>query len=325
MAELAERYLREHAATKKKASSAAMDQRMLKKHVLPVLGPMRVADVTHPDLANFHHSLRTHPYLANRVVALLSKMFNLAERWGLRPPATNPVRGIERYREKRRQRFLAGDELARLGQGLAEAEAEGAELSSAIALVRFLLFTGCRRGEALGLRWEDVDFERGMAWLRDSKTGQPALVLNAPAKAVLAGLERQGEWVFAGKDPEGPLVGVTRIWWRIRSRADLADVRLHDLRHSHASMGAAAGLSLPLIGALLGHRQPATTARYAHLAADPVREASERVAARMAAALSAKPDAEVVDLQQPERQIKLPPRRQPERRAPAVDPPVSRP
>jgi integrase len=148
-----------------------------------------------------------------------------------------------------------------------------------------LILTGARLREILNLRWEWVDFERGLLLLPDSKTGRKTIVLNAPAMVVLAGLPRLGAFVIAGDNPERPRADLNRPWYAIRKRARLMDVRIHDLRHTHASIGVGAGLGLPIIGKLLGHSQPSTTARYAHLDADPLPCASEVIAGRIAEAM----------------------------------------
>ncbi len=174
---------------------------------------------------------------------------------------------------------------------LRAAEKEGTESPYAIAAVRLLLFTGCRRSEILTLTWDEVDFEHGLLRLSDSKTGARVVQLNAPALEVLAGLERREDrhsgspWVIQGRRKGQRLVGVHRPWGRLRTEAGLSQVRLHDLRHTHASVAAQRGESLIVIGSLLGHRVPATTARYAHLSDDPRRLASERTAAHLRAAL----------------------------------------
>ena len=287
VAELAGRYLEEHARPKKKASSAKLDERLLRQCILPHLGSRKTADVTGPAVRKMHHALRNTPVQANRALLVLSKVMNLAESWGLRPQGTNPCMGIERYREKRRQRFLSGEELTRLGEALAEAEREESAHPSGILALRLLLLTGARSGEILNLRWSEVDFERSCLQLQDSKTGEKTIPLGAPALELLAKAPRiEGNpYVCFGDCTGKPLVGLPKIWYRIRKTAGLEDVRIHDLRHSFASIGAGSGLGLPILGALLGHSQPQTTSRYAHLAADPLHEAAERISGAVAASL----------------------------------------
>ena len=155
-----------------------------------------------------------------------------------------------------------------------------------------MLLTGCRRGEILDLRWEHVDFERDCLRLADSKTGAKVVYLNAPARALLEDLPRLADnpRVIPGMRADSASAAVENAWERVRAAADLIGVRLHDLRHSFASVGVAGGLSLPIIGALLGHKHATTTARYAHLSADPLRAANDAVGARIAAAMSRKPE-----------------------------------
>jgi integrase len=212
---------------------------------------------------------------------------NLAEAWGLRPTGSNPCQGVERYREQRRQRFLSGAELAQVGEALAEAEREESAHPSGILALRLLLLTGARSGEILSLRWSEVNFERSCLELADSKTGQKTIPLGAAALELLSKAERMEDnpYVCFGDKPGRPLGGLTKIWYRIRRRAGLEDVRIHDLRHSFASVGAGSGLGLPIIGAVLGHTQAQTTSRYAHLAADPVQQAAERISEEIAARL----------------------------------------
>ena len=297
VADLAERYMKAHAATKKKPSSAKTDASNLRNHVLPAHGRRKIADINRADISKLHHDMRDTPGAANRVLALLSKMFGLAEKWGLRPDNSNPCRHVDRYPERKMERFLSADELARLGQALTEAERTRTEKNSVIAAVRLLVFTGARLGEILGLRWEYVDTERACLRLPDSKSGPKTIHLNAPALEVLAGIERESgsPWVIAGREPGNPLVNLRKPWHRIRARAGLDGLRLHDLRHSFASVGVSGGLSLPIIGALLGHSQPATTQRYAHLAADPLKQASDLIGRRIAAAMKGEA-AELVEL-----------------------------
>ena len=286
MDDLAERYLEQHARVKKRPRSVKSDETLLQLHILPPLGRMKVSEVGRADVQRLHHNMRATPGAANRTAALLSKMFNLAEKWGLRPDVSNPCRHLEKYRERKLERFLSEAELARLGDVLNEAERFGSERPSVIAAIRLLIFTGCRLSEILTLRWEYVDFERQVLRLPESKTGQKVVPLNAPARELLTGMTRDPSgWVIPGAKIGAHLVNLEKPWRRIRAKAGLDDVRLHDLRHSFASFGAASGLSLPIIGALLGHTQAATTKRYAHLADDPLRQASEAVGQRIAAAM----------------------------------------
>lgn len=297
VSQLAERYMAEHALVKKKPRSAESDSSNLRLHVRPALGRRSVVEVTRRDIARLHHSMRHTPGAANRVLALLSKMFNLAERWGLRPDGTNPCRHIERYRERKIERFLSAGELIQLGAALAEGERAQTESPAAIAAIRLLILTGCRLSEILTLRWEHVDFERRAFLLPDSKTGEKTIPLNAPALQVLDRIKQHDSpWVIRGRHGQAHLVNLTKPWKRICARAGLKDVRLHDLRHSFASVGAGVGLGLPIIGKLLGHTQAATTQRYAHLADDPLRQATEAIGARIAAALDQAPSAKIIPL-----------------------------
>ena len=298
VAELCERYLTDYAEGRKKASSFREDRRIADRHVIPALGQRRVADVEQADVLHVHNALRETPIMANRVLAMLSTAFREAERWGLRPIGTNPCRGVARYREHMRERFLSESELAKLGDALTTAEQTGAESSAVIAVLRLLTLTGCRVSEIRTLHWTEVDFERACLRLRDSKTGPKVVQLNTPALEVLARLaeRRRSEWVFPARDGKRPIWALASAWNRIRRSAGFPDLRMHDLRHSFASVGACSGQSLLVIGALLGHRLAATTQRYAHLSNDPIKSASEAIGARIAAAMSGAPRAAVTAL-----------------------------
>lgn len=296
VAELATRFLSEHADAKRKPRTAREYRRQVEKQILPALGEKRVAEVTRQDVAQFHHSRRATPIEANRTLALLSVLFNFAERIGERPDSSNPCRHIERFPQRRRERFLSADELGRLGNELAAYRGSPYH----VATIKLLVFTGARLGEVLGLRWEWIDFERGEARLPDSKTGAKTLHLPPPALEVLAGLPRvEGEPHVLGARR-----GTTFIeapWRRIRKAAGLDDVRLHDLRHAFASVAASAGMGLPIIGKMLGHTQAQTTQRYAHLASDPVKAAAAAVAGKIAAAMKASAGADTVVPFRPQR------------------------
>ena len=300
VADLVERFFAEHVQAKRKASTALVYRQLLGRVVLPALGKRKVADITRADVAKFHHENRAAPYQANLMRAMLSKMFNLAEVWGLRPDGSNPCRHVEKFRERKRERMLSPAELARLGDALAAFEGS----PYAVAAVKLLVFTGARLGEVLGLRWEWIDFERGEAKLPDSKSGAKTLHLPPPALQVLTELPRlEGNpHVIVGQKAGAAMGDIQTPWRAIRGAAGLDDVRLHDLRHAFASVAASSGMGLPIIGKILGHTQAATTHRYAHLASDPVKAAAAAVAGKIAAAMGSgsrkagKDDAEVVPM-----------------------------
>src|SRR5438874_1845935 len=284
VADLAERFLAEHAEAKRKASTATEYRRLLDRIILPALGKRKVIEITRQDVGKLHHSLRQAPYQANRVLAVLSKMFNLAERWGLRPDGLNPCRHVEKFGERKRERMLSSAELGRLGEALSA----HAGSPYTAAAVKLLVFTGARLNEVLSLRWDWIDFDRGEARLPDSKTGAKTLHLPPPALSVLAELPRLdgNPHVIVGHKTGAAMVNLEKPWRAIRATAGLDDVRLHDLRHAFASVAASSGMGLPIIGKMLGHTQAATTNRYAHLASDPVKAAAAAVAAKIAAAMS---------------------------------------
>ena len=290
-------FLEEHIKTKRKASSYVAYKDYFDRLIAPVLGKLRVEDVSFSDVARLHHGLRNTPYQANRATAILSAMFTWAERRGYRKPDTNPCRHLEKFEEHERQRFLSETELAQLGDALAEAERDGKESPFVIAALRLLVFLGARRNEILELKWEHVDFGRAMLFLPDSKTGAKPIYLNAPALELLTNLPRvEGNpFVICGTKAGTRLGDLRKPWLRIRERAGLDGVRLHDLRHSFAAVAASGGVSLQMTGRLLGHAKTQTTERYAHLAADPVRAANEAIGQRIAAAMKGQADgAEVI-------------------------------
>ena len=319
IAELAERFLSEHVEKKRKPGTAAFYRHILSKIVKPELGRSKADKVTRKQIAKLHAKLHKTPFQANRVLAVIGSMYTFAERTGAVPEGTNPVRKIDKFKEHRRERFLAGAELEQLGAAIKEAETKGIPWDIdeakpaarhlpkstnrftkigpfAAAAIRLLLFTGCRLREILHLRWEHVDLERGLLFLPESKSGRKTVILNAPAIAVLNGLERVGPYVVSGADPEKPRADLKRPWEAVARHAGLDRVRLHDLRHTYASFGAGGELGLPIIGKLLGHTQTSTTARYAHLDNDPLRRASENIGGRIAAALDGKKGGSVVPL-----------------------------
>lgn len=300
----AERYLVEYAELQKKPRTVAEDKRLLRLHILPALGRMRLSDIGKQDVARFHASMRSTPVAANRSLALLSAIMGWAERVGERPDGSNPCRHIDKNPEKTRERYLTADELARLGDALATAEGAGLADWRGVAMVRLLLFTGARLSEILTLQWEWIDLSTGVARLPDSKTGAKNLFLPAPALELLAGLPRiaANPYILPGDRAGAPFVGAQKPWQRIRQAAGLPDVRLHDLRHSFASTAVAAGDSLFIVGKLLGHRQAATTERYSHLAPDPAKATADRTAGTIAAMLGGGGQGEVIEIDPKRRQ-----------------------
>ena len=310
VADLAAAFLVEHVAAKRKASTAAHYQDILERLVVPKLGRHKAKDVTRSEVAKLHLSQSATPFQANRVLAILGSMYTFGARHGLVPEGHNPARGIERFKEEPRERLLSPRELERLGAAIREAETVGLPWNidptrkskhlpkagrdtvigeHAAAALRLLIFTGARLREVLHLKWEHVDLGRGLLLLPDSKTGKKTIVLNAPALSLLEGLTRVGTYVIAGDSAatsnEKPRADLKRPWTSISRHAGLDGVRLHDLRHNFAAFGARGGMGLPIIGKLLGHTQPQTTARYAHLDADPLRRASDTIGATIAAAM----------------------------------------
>ncbi len=221
LAEFAERYMTEYAPGKKKPGTLGTDRTNLRCHILPALGTLPVASITKTDVVRLHQSMRETPGAANRTIQLVSHMLNVAEKWGVRPDGSNPCRHVEKYKGRKRERYLSAAELARLGDVLADVEYTKTELPGSIAAIRLLIFTGCRRGEILTLRWEHVDFENACLRLPDSKTGARIIHLNAPAMEILSVVERRDDnpHVIVGRRPSAHLVNLKKPWQRIRKQA----------------------------------------------------------------------------------------------------------
>ena len=285
VADLADRYLEQHVDVKNKASTAAEWRRIIERHVKPKLGRLAIEKVQRADVAKVHHDMRSTPRQANLTIAVLSKMFSLAEVWGLRPDHSSPCRGIEKYKEAKRERFLSEAELAALGAALVDSES--VEMRVVLDAVRLLLLTGCRLGEVVALRWDDVSTSSLV--IRDAKAGARVHAIGAQTAAFLAELRREGEWVLPGTDPKRPLSKSTleHAWTRIRSKASLDDVRLHDLRHTVGTYAGQTGANAFLVRDKLGHKTLAMTARYVNRDADPLRDLSDKVESRISAALTA--------------------------------------
>ena len=279
--ELAKQYYEVHALPKKRKKSAANDRSMLDRLVLPRLGSQKVSDVGHRDIQTFHNSLKATPYQANRVLALLSKMFELSISWGMR--SENPAKGIEKFYEEKRHRWLSTEELSQLGAAL-----DRHQNQKAANAIRFQLLTGARIGEVLSAQWPDFDLDRGV-WVKPSHHTKQKRTEHLPlAKAAVALLknicetQRNGsDFVFPGKSKIKPLVDLKKFWRSLITDANIADYRIHDNRHTHASQLVSSGMSLAIVGRLLGHTNPMTTQRYAHIADEPLRAAAEVMASKM--------------------------------------------
>ena len=311
--ELVDLYLAEGAGHKK-ASTLKADGGRIEHHLRPVLGKLRADRIGRAEIERMRNAVAAGKTAmkvtsgekrrpgsiavggkgaAAQCVALVSSIYAFAISRGVR--VDNPARGVKKAPVRKLERFLTEAEIARLGEVLdVEAQKSGNPYPS--AAIRLLLLTGCRKSEITNLRWDHVDFERECLRLPDSKTGAKVVYLNAPAREVLHELPRMAHspQVIPAMRGDNARPAIDKVWSRVRRAAALTDVRLHDLRHSFASVGVAGGLSLPIIGALLGHKDAATTARYAHLSADPLRAANDAVGARIAAAMSRGVEADAI-------------------------------
>ena len=286
VAELAAAYLEEVVDVRLKPASAYSYRNTIEKHILPRLGRRRALALDHAAVSAFHHSLAGTPAAANRTVEMLFRIYRAAEEREAIPEGSNPCGQVAMNRQRRHERFLTDAEFRRLGGVLDEVEAGDGAMAHAAVAIRLLL-TGCRKNEVLKLCWDDVDLAAREMRLRDAKTGPRTVQLSPAAAEVLARAPRVGgnPHVVPGTRPGSRMGDLQRPWERIRKRAGLDGLRLHDCRHSFASRALALGESLPTIGKLLGHRHIQTTARYAHLARDSVHESARRVSESVEASL----------------------------------------
>jgi integrase len=321
--EVADEFMLRHVASKRKARTHYEYELLLNVHIIPKLGSCRITDVRRVDVARLHAALADRPFVANRCLALISSIWNWAARRDEVQFAGNPAKGVDRNPERGRERYLTSKEFERLGHALRTAETIGLPWTVdetkpkakhaprvdkrrtvadpfAVAAIRLLILTGARLREILHARWETVDLERGIIHLEDSKTGRKPIYLSAAALSVLSDLPRVegNQHLIPGEKDGASRADLKRPWAAIRKEAKLGSVRIHDLRHSFASIGAGASMGLPIIGRLLGHSQPQTTAKYSHLQADPLRRAADTIGATISAAMDGKQAAAVVPLKQ---------------------------
>ena len=305
VAELADMYLKDGPAAKpnKKESSWQTDRSNIERHTKPMLGDRPVRKLTQAEIAKFQTDVaagrnradvRTKkrgraivsggPGAASRALAVLGAMLQFGVDRKLIP--TNPAKGVPLIKLQRRERFLSEAEVARLADAISGMESTGDLPRTSAAAIRLLLLTGCRKGEILSLKWDWVDIERGVLRLPDSKTGAKTVPLGSAALAIIAELPRKTEFVLPAGKGDGHFAGLQKDWERVRDKAGLRGLRIHDMRHSFASFAVADGISLFVTGKVLGHRQARTTEGYSHLADDPLKQAAEQTSRRIARAMS---------------------------------------
>jgi integrase len=292
VADMIERFEEEHLPDCR-PSTAANYKIIIAKYIKPELKQRKVKDVDYSDIDGLRRKVsKIAPYQANRTLAVLSKMFSLAIQWRWR--TDNPVKGVKRNQENKRRRYLDGDELSRLTEALTAHNDQ-----QAANIVRLLLLTGSRRGEVLAARWDQFDLKAG-TWAKPAATTKQkadhSVPLSAPARLLLADLkataDEDADFVFPSRGESGHRVEIKKDWAALCKVAKIKNARVHDLRHTFASVLVSGGASLPLVGALLGHTQTQTTARYSHLFDDPLRAATERVGA----IVTGKPSGEIVPM-----------------------------
>lgn len=308
--EIAFDFLNGHVRAKRKPNTADAYETTLRLHILPTLGATRISEIGVAEISRLQLALIDQRATANKALAIISSAWRWAEKRNEPGLGPNPVSAVDKFAGRSCERFLSTDELRRLGDSLRQGETTGIESKGAsdaslrsgpdvsrrvtldpfaVAAIRLLALTGARLREVLHLRWEHVDFERGLLFLPDSKTGAKTIYLSEPALRVLAGVPRVAGnmHVFPGSVVGAPRHDLKKPWAAVTRAAGLEGLRLHDLRHSYASVGAGAQMGLPVIGKLLGHSQSSTTQRYAHLGADPLHRAANAIGATIAAALGA--------------------------------------
>jgi integrase len=297
VAEFADEWLAQHVDKKLKPRTAADYRQIVEQWIKPAIGHLLISKVDKADVMALHESMGSTPRRANYVVRTIGALMTYAEDKKKRPPNDNPARKIKMFREGRRERFMSEQEIGRAADAITRAERAKKIGPHAAAGLRLALFTGARSGEVTAIRWDHVYWDRKIVQLPDSKTNEPRTIhLSDAALEVLETVPRVGKYVIAGAKQDEPFKNLSRSWIVARAYGGLGDVRLHDLRHSYASLAAGRGVSLQMIGKLLGHKVPATTLRYAHLRQDAVSAINDEISAVMVAAIEkqAQPSAAIV-------------------------------
>lgn len=289
MTDLCDRYIREYIAVYNKKSTAKEFKRLINTQIVPALGKRKISSITRYNILELHQKMRGTPRQANQTLAVLSKMFSLAEAWGLRSEGTSPCRLIRKFPEKIRCRYFSDDEMKRLGSTLRQLDESGEILPSISNAIRILAMTGCRLGEVLNLKWEDVDFENKTLLLVDAKGGTRIHPIGNLVIDLFSGIggQRQGPWIFYGRDAKKPLStsSIESAWRRIREKAKLEDARIHDLRHTVGSYAGQTGANAYLIRDKLGHKTLAMTSRYVNQSTHGLHMLSNKVETRISKAL----------------------------------------
>ncbi len=279
--DLSKLYISEHAIPKKRPKSVREDQAMIHRLIIPVIGQIKLANISTQDIQKLHNNLKNTPYQANRVLSVLSKMFSLAKQWKL--ISENPVIGIEKFHEEKRYRWLSDDELFRLLAAL-----DRHQNTTAADAIRLQLLTGARIGEILNAEWTHFDLQSGV-WTKPSHHTKQKRTEHLPlSNSAIDLLENRkktlwnnSEFVFSSRSSDGPIKDLKKFWKQVLISANIKDYRIHDNRHTHASHLVSSGVSLAIVGRLLGHTNPTTTARYAHLADQPLRDAVNLMSTKM--------------------------------------------
>ena len=276
-----ERFIKDHIELRLKPNTQLDYKHILRKYLVPAFGARRVSDIAYKDIYELHLKLKDTPTQANRCVSILSKVLNMSSRWGYRDGLANPCMQIERYQEKRHNRFLNQDELARLWAALDQYEKSREISPYAVFAFRLLILTGCRLGELRTLKWSYIKGHH--IEFPDSKTGYKRLPLHNEALVILKQITqlKNNEYVICGSVEGQPVINLQKSWRRVRARAGLDDVRIHDLRHTFASQAVMGGTPLAIVSKLLGHSQISTTMRYAHLADAELLEASQNIGSNL--------------------------------------------
>jgi integrase len=282
----AERWLDEIVRPKRKPNTLRDYEYLIEHKIVPALGHLAVQRVTKDDVLQLHIAMKDTPRRANYTISTFRALMTYAEDCGLRPPLSNPARRVEMYRERPRERFLSEVEIGKAAEAIRAAEGAHKIGPHAAAGLRLALFTGARSGEIVAAQWRHIDWHRNIIRLPDSKTNEPRTIhLSEAAVEVIKALPRVGPFIVAGAKPGEAYKNLSRAWIVAREYGGLSDVRLHDLRHSYASLAAGRGVSLQMIGKLLGHKVAATTQRYAHLTRDAVAAVNDELGAAMLAAI----------------------------------------